>query len=452
MHASSLWWKLLAGRRRAPSQAKAKTRSKTKTRRAKREDSSEVAPQEGHGPRKCPVPSDARGESGDGVIATVPGPVGVQRLKTMTSRSRVGGKFKVNNQNLEKFDQILSKIPEGEKTKVAVSSASLPERRDDACRTPVQQPVERAGPDISPSATMGSSVTAEYELFCKAFHSEAKQLLPDEEQEKPSMNPMRKLLQQASEAAAKGMQLQRVTTAAGSLPDLISSGPARRAPETESQSGRGPPGFVASMAASPSGTFAPPTPIDAPPGGQEMDSVRLLAELVGPREQPDGQNRDDEPATPQPKPEQQQKPQHSREPDPPRHQRQKHSRRWSENPVGTPIFMARKFAEKLRRSMDLGSPATPEEAVPSTSASHGGHAPAPRRKSSASSQSHAHKQTASRKMSAASSKHASLGPAVHKQQVQIPAATSRESVRQTESAHSTSSKRRGKRKHKTRTP
>ncbi|XP_050032752.1 uncharacterized protein [Dermacentor andersoni] len=232
MHAYSLWWKLLAGRRRAPSQAKAKTRSKTKTRRAKREDSSAVAPQEGHGPHKGPVPSDARGESGDGVTGTVLGAVGVRRLKTMTSRSRVGGKYKVNNQNLEKFEQILSKIPEGEKTKATQSSASLPERRDDACRTPVQQPVERAGPDISPSATMGSSVTAEYELFCKAFHSEAKQLLPDEEQEKPSMNPMRKLLQQASEAAAKGLQLQRVTTAAGTPPNLISGRLTRRAPET----------------------------------------------------------------------------------------------------------------------------------------------------------------------------------------------------------------------------
>lgn len=233
MHAYSLWRKLLAGTHRDPSQAKAKTRSKTKTRRDKREDWSAVAPQQGHGPRKAPVPSDAHGAGGDGVIGTVLGAVGVRRLKIMTSRSRVCGKYKVNNQNLEKFEQILSKIPEGEKTKATLSSASLPERREDACRTPVlQQPIERPGPDISPSATMGSSVTAEYELFCKAFHSEAKQLLPDEEQQKVSMNPMRQLLQQASEAAAKGLQLQRVTTAAGTPPGFSAGGSVKRAPET----------------------------------------------------------------------------------------------------------------------------------------------------------------------------------------------------------------------------
>ncbi|XP_075558266.1 uncharacterized protein LOC142590224 [Dermacentor variabilis] len=449
MHAYSLWWKLLAASHRAPSQAKAKTRSKTKTRRDKREGSSAATPQEGHGPRKAPVPSDAPGASGDGVIGTVLGAVGVRRRKVMTSRSRVGGKYKVNNQNLEKFEQILSKIPEGEKTKATLSSASLPERRDDACRTPVQQPVERPGPDISPSATMGSSVTAEYELFCKAFHSEAKQLLPDEEQKKPSMNPMRQLLQQASEAAAKGLQLQRVTTAAGSPPGFIPGGLGRRAPETESQSGRGPPAFVASMAASAASTPAPPAPIEAPPGGQNTDSVTLLVELAGLQEQPDGQNGEDSgEVQQQPEPEPLQKPQHSREPRPQRQQRQKHSRRWSENPVGAPIFMARKFAEKLRRSMEVGTSSVLEEAVPSTSASHGGNAPPPRRKSSASSQSHAHKQTALPKTSAASSKQTSLAPAVKKKQHQSPAATSREFVGQAESTYSTSSKRRGKRKRK----
>lgn len=149
----------------------------------------------------------------------------------MTSRSRVCGKYKVNNQNLEKFDQILAKIPEGEKTKATLSSASLPERREDVCRSPVQTP-ERFGPDISPSATMGSSVTAEYELFCKAFHSEAKQLLPEEEQEKVAVNPMRQLLQQASEAAARGLQLQRVTTAAGTPPAATPGGTGTRTPDT----------------------------------------------------------------------------------------------------------------------------------------------------------------------------------------------------------------------------
>lgn len=151
-------------------------------------------------------------------------------LKTMTSRSRVcGNKYKVNNQNLEKFEQILSKIPEGEKAKPALSTTSLPERREELCRTPVQQPPERPGPDISPSTTMGSSVTAEYELFCKAFHSEAKQLLPEEEQEKVPVNPMRQLLQQASEAAARGLQLQRVTSAAGTPPGATPIG--TRTPE-----------------------------------------------------------------------------------------------------------------------------------------------------------------------------------------------------------------------------
>lgn len=166
----------------------------------------------------------------------------------MTSRSRVcGNKYKVNNQNLEKFDQILSKIPEGEKTKPATSSASLPEKREDVCRTPVQPQErleerlgeslgerlgERLGPDISPSATMGSSVTAEYELFCKEFHSEAKQLLTDEEQEKTPVNPMRQLLQQASEAAAKGLQLQRVTTAAGTPPRASHIGTGTRTLDT----------------------------------------------------------------------------------------------------------------------------------------------------------------------------------------------------------------------------
>nr|XP_037286749.1 uncharacterized protein LOC119179732 [Rhipicephalus microplus] len=232
MHAFSLWRKVLAGSRR--SQAKAKTRSKTKTSQATPpKDPSTTAPQGRHGPRR--VSTDARGASGDGFVG---GFLGVRRLKIMTSRSRVcGNKYKVNNQNLEKFDQILSKIPEGEKTKPATSSASLPEKREDVCRTPVQ-PLERLeerlgerlgeslgerlgerlGPDISPSATMGSSVTAEYELFCKEFHSEAKQLLTDEEPEKTPVNPMRQLLQQASEAAAKGLQLQRVTTAAGTPP------------------------------------------------------------------------------------------------------------------------------------------------------------------------------------------------------------------------------------------
>lgn len=232
MHAFSLWSKLLAGRHRSQAKAKpgSKTGSKTKTSQAERKKFPTKVPETGHGPRRASVSADSHGAGGDGFVRSVLGAIGVRMLKTMTSRSRVcGNKYKVNNQNLEKFEQILSKIPEGEKAKPALSTTSLPERREELCRTPVQQPPERPGPDISPSTTMGSSVTAEYELFCKAFHSEAKQLLPEEEQEKVPVNPMRQLLQQASEAAARGLQLQRVTSAAGTPPGATPIG--TRTPE-----------------------------------------------------------------------------------------------------------------------------------------------------------------------------------------------------------------------------
>lgn len=201
---------------------------------------------------------------------------------------------------------------------------------------------------------------------------------------------------------------------------------------------------MASVTASPAGT-----PIEAPPGGQDTDSSKLLAELAGPREQTDQQQkREDETAQPSQPEEPRQEPQHSREQRPA--QNKKHTRRWSENPVGTPIFMARKFAEKLRRSKEGGPTpsAIQEEATPSTS--HRSQAPTQRRKSSASSQSHPRKQTVLPKIPAASSKQAS--PAVQKQQVRSPSTTSRESIGQAESAHSTSSKKRGKRKRKSRTP
>lgn len=228
MHVFSLWGKLLASRDR--SQAKAKPGCKTKTSQAEGKKFPEV-PETGHGPRRASVSADSHGAGGDGFVRSVLGAIGVRMLKTMTSRSRVcGNKYKVNNQNLEKFEQILSKIPEGEKAKPALSTTSLPERREELCRTPVQPPPERLGPDISPSTTMGSSVTAEYELFCKAFHSEAKQLLPEEEQEKVPVNPMRQLLQQASEVASRALQLQRVTSAAGTPPGATPAG--TRTPET----------------------------------------------------------------------------------------------------------------------------------------------------------------------------------------------------------------------------
>lgn len=223
MHAHSLWWKLLAGKHRASSQAKTKTRKKAGPVRAT--DPPSIQSAEDHGPRKTPTRAVAAPPAEDvNGFGSLLGAMGPRRLRAMTSRSRVGGsKYKVNNQNLEKFEVILAKIPEGEKVaKPVLSVTSLPERHEDITRltaTTVAERVERVVPDIGPSLTMGSSVTAEYELFCKEFHSEAKHLLPDEHQQNVCSNPMRQLLQSASEAAAKGLQLQRVTAAAGvSLP------------------------------------------------------------------------------------------------------------------------------------------------------------------------------------------------------------------------------------------
>lgn len=226
MHADSLWWRLLLGKHRAPSQAKTKTKKKKAGLADRVRTTDPSIPTAGdHGPRKSPTPAVAAKPSAEdvNVIGDLLRDMGPRRLRTMTSRSRVGGsKYKVNNQNLEKFEVILAKIPEGEKVTKPVSSAtSLPERYEDITRltTGISDRIERPVPDISPSLTMGSSVTAEYELFCKEFHSEAKHLLPDEQQPKVCSNPMRQLLQSASEAAAKGLQLQRVTAAAGaSLP------------------------------------------------------------------------------------------------------------------------------------------------------------------------------------------------------------------------------------------
>lgn len=252
MHASSLWWKLLWGsKHKAPTsqaKAKARTRQGTKKKSRKQADRRATAPsaksapgsggQQEHVTRELPDTA-VRNAGGDGVVRTLLNAVGIRRLKAMTSRSRVCGnsKYKVNNQNLEKFEELLSKIPEGEKLKGTTSLASLPERHEDATRAPTPSAAptvpsppatpgppeppappalpERAFPDISPSATMGSSVTTEYELFCKAFHSEAKELLAEEEQEQVPSNPMRQMLQQASVAATRGPQLQRVTSAFG---------------------------------------------------------------------------------------------------------------------------------------------------------------------------------------------------------------------------------------------
>ncbi|KAK8785661.1 hypothetical protein V5799_007974, partial [Amblyomma americanum] len=128
MHAYSLWWKLLGGNNRKDpsSQAKAKTKTRhgKKTKPKKQADCGRrttaappsSAPGTGgqeHGPRDLPDAAvlDA---GGDGVVRTLLKAVSIRRLKAMTSRSRVCGnpKYKVNNQNLEKFEQLLSKIPE----------------------------------------------------------------------------------------------------------------------------------------------------------------------------------------------------------------------------------------------------------------------------------------------------------------------------------------------------
>lgn len=221
MHAYTLWWKLLAGKHRAPSQAKTKTKKKTGL--ARTTDLPAIPNAGDHGPRKTATRAAAPSSEDVSVFGSLLGAMGPRRLRAMTSRSRVGGsKYKVNNQNLEKFEVILAKIPEGEKVAKPVSSVtSLPERHEDITRltTNPSDRIERPVPDISPSLTMGSSVTAEYELFCKEFHSEAKHFLPDEQQPNVCSNPMRQLLQSASEAATKGLQLQRVSAAAGaSLP------------------------------------------------------------------------------------------------------------------------------------------------------------------------------------------------------------------------------------------
>lgn len=218
MHAYSLWWKLIAGKHRAPSQGKTKMKTKKKAGLPRTTDPPPISSAEDHGPRKTPTRAAAPPAEDVNVIGSLLRAMGPRRLRAMTSRSRVGGsKYKVNNQNLEKFEVILAKIPEGEKVTKRVSSAtSLPERHEDFTRlTSPGDRIERPAPDISPSLTMGSSVTAEYELFCKEFHSEAKHLLPDEQQPQVCSNPMRQLLQSASEAATKGLQLQRVTAAGG---------------------------------------------------------------------------------------------------------------------------------------------------------------------------------------------------------------------------------------------
>ncbi|XP_077526532.1 uncharacterized protein LOC144138219 [Haemaphysalis longicornis] len=314
MHVYSLWWKLLAGKYKAPGQAKTKTKTRKKAGLARTTDPPSIPSAGDHGPRKTPARATPPPAEDVNVIGSLLRAMGPRRLRAMTSRSRVGGsKYKVNNQNLEKFEVILAKIPEGEKVSKRVSSVtSLPERHEDLTRltgSPGDR-TERPAPDISPSLTMGSSVTAEYELFCKEFHSEAKHLLPDEQQPQVCSNPMRQLLQSASEAATKGLQLQRVSAAAGACP----SGGVSSAVKPESmlsQTNEPPgiskvPGFVASVLSSSTAT-----------------SAALTSKA------------------PQPPP-----------PPPLSPKKAAQSRRWSETPIGTPVFMAKKFAEKMRNCKD----------------------------------------------------------------------------------------------------
>ncbi|XP_077490778.1 uncharacterized protein LOC144101468 [Amblyomma americanum] len=467
MHAYSLWWKLLGGNNRKDpsSQAKAKTKTRhgKKTKPKKQADCGRrttaappsSAPGTGgqeHGPRDLPDAAvlDA---GGDGVVRTLLKAVSIRRLKAMTSRSRVCGnpKYKVNNQNLEKFEQLLSKIPEvlfsdesyvtrytvwraveqggdslnnkccfivviscclslrpllsrhrsklGEKLKGTASLTSLPERHEEAKCTPLPAPTpgtpplpERPVPDISPSTTMGSSVTAEYELFCKAFHSEAKELLPEEQQQKVCGNPMRQMLQSASEAASKGLQLQRVTSAFGAADSPRDTrtidetyAPTAMAPgvlPSRTFIGRSPGAQTLQMSlyckpsTALSSFFATPSNFD-----EEAIVPDMVAALAGAQSAPDSVTELSAPMPPQPErvpsreelvqelrqdqPHQQQQdqqdnqqPQDQEKPGS-RHSRpQRQSRRWSENPVGAPVFMAKKFAEKQSKPTEPTGAAT----------------------------------------------------------------------------------------------
>lgn len=114
MHAYSLWWKLIAGKHRAPSQGKTKMKTKKKAGLPRTTDPPPISSAEDHGPRKTPTRAAEPPAEDVNVIGSLLRAMGPRRLRAMTSRSRVGGsKYKVNNQNLEKFEVILAKIPEG---------------------------------------------------------------------------------------------------------------------------------------------------------------------------------------------------------------------------------------------------------------------------------------------------------------------------------------------------
>lgn len=114
MHAYYLWWKLLAGKYKAPGQAKTKTKTRKKAGLTRTTDPPSIPSAGDHGPRKTPTRAAPPPAEDVNVIGSLLRAMGPRRLRAMTSRSRVGGsKYKVNNQNLEKFEVILAKIPEG---------------------------------------------------------------------------------------------------------------------------------------------------------------------------------------------------------------------------------------------------------------------------------------------------------------------------------------------------
>ncbi|KAL1417593.1 hypothetical protein MTO96_006147 [Rhipicephalus appendiculatus] len=218
------------------------------------------------------------------------------------------------------------------------------------------------------------------------------------------------------------------------------------------------------MAASATATDCPPTPAEAPlPDGadRECDPV-VLNQLVADLQEQGNREKSDRETAQQAKQldtQQQQLQSHTPQED----RSPQSSRRWSENPVNAPIFMAKKFAEKMRRTKEGATPPA-SEVAPSTSPALPGSSsnqapPTPsmtqsRRKSSTSSQRRSHKNAATvpkTPPSPSSKQPSASGPTAVVQEQQQPQARSPSSVTSRESTHtSTSSKKRGKHKRKSR--
>ncbi|KAG0418431.1 hypothetical protein HPB47_004859 [Ixodes persulcatus] len=243
----------------------------------------------------------------------------------MTSRSRVqsNSKHKVTSQNLGKFEQYLAKIPEpsgvrppaheappstptsssttsgdrsvspqGPETPVRASAPSTTPANDEAA----VKMAERQPPDISPSMTMGNAVTAEYEQFCKAFHSEITEVLTKDHLHG---NPIRQLFQSASAEAHQRPEDPTSST--------IESGEDSHAIPLVS-------GQV---------SVPPPMPpkVSTPTATTPRVTTNTVARVVAARTA----------AAPKAKP--------PRVP-----------RRWSESPLGAPVFLGKKFVKKTTKS------------------------------------------------------------------------------------------------------